>query len=436
MTRCIHCTRCVRFSKEIAGVQDLGTTGRGKDSEIGTYVEKMMTSELSGNLVDLCPVGALTNGPYAFTSRPWELLSTNSIDLMEAVCPNVTFDKRGPEIMRSLPRVNDDVNDEWISDKSRYSYDGMKRQRLDKALVRDLETGDFREINWEGALRLLGEKMQSLENPSKEMLALVGEFLSCETLTTVRDLFSKYDNNQLSWSIYGQEDVFNRDRYLSNFKVSELEEVEVVVLVGCNLKYESPLINAKVLKGTRKMKNRTKVYTIGPDFDLGYKTIHLGNNISVVNQILSGEHPLFKKLGEVSNAKIIVSSLLSDNLKEFSQMNDNLRLLCSKLNMGKEKNLVTHGILQNYVGPINAQEMGIKNWALHQNKAQLGDLKLIYNIGNDNQRLIEYLSQTIEMSNCKSLILFLFIIIILLFISHYHLLSSYYIFNNNHIEFS
>lgn len=127
MNRCIHCTRCVRFAKEVGGFFELGTCGRGKATEIGTYVEKMIGSELSGNLVDLCPVGALTNAPYAFTSRPWELSRTNSIDLMEAICPTVEYDSRGVEIMRSLPRVHNEVNEEWISDKSRYSYDGLKR---------------------------------------------------------------------------------------------------------------------------------------------------------------------------------------------------------------------------------------------------------------------------------------------------------------------
>jgi len=136
MNRCIHCTRCIRFSQEVAGVWDLGTFGRGKKTEVGTYVEKMMTSELSGNLVDLCPVGALTNGAYSFTSRPWELLRTNSVDLMEGIIPSVEFDSRGTEIMRVLPRIHEDVNEEWIADKSRFSYDGMKRQRLAFPLMR------------------------------------------------------------------------------------------------------------------------------------------------------------------------------------------------------------------------------------------------------------------------------------------------------------
>lgn len=398
MTRCIHCTRCVRFSEEIAGVSDLGTTGRGKATEIGTYVEKMMTSELSGNLVDLCPVGALTNAPYAFTSRPWELISTNSIDLLEPLCPNVTFDKRGPEIMRSLPRVNEDVNEEWLSDKSRYSYDGLKRQRLDSPMVRNLETGKYQEINWEKALQMLAEKMNSLENPASQMLGLVGEFNSLETLTLLKDLFAQFDNEQISWNIFGEERSTVREEFLLNSSVQDLGEADAIVLIGSNLKYESPLLNARVLKGTRKLKNKTKVYTIGPDFDLGYKTIHLGSNVSVVDQIVSGNHPLSKKLASCQNAKIIVSGLLADSLPEYSLMTSKLRNYAGKLSEEAGKRTVSFGILGGYVGWINAQELGLENWSLASNKKSLGGLKLIYNLGNDNKKLLNYLQTSVNES--------------------------------------
>ena len=159
MNRCIHCTRCIRFSEEVGGVYDLGTVGRGKSTEIGTYVDKMITSELSGNLVDLCPVGALTNAPYSFSTRPWELTRTNSIDLMEGIVPSVEYNWRGVEILRSLPRINEEVNEEWISDKSRYSYDGLKRQRLAYPMLRNYETKQFEEIRLERAIYLMAEKL-------------------------------------------------------------------------------------------------------------------------------------------------------------------------------------------------------------------------------------------------------------------------------------
>ena len=399
MTRCIHCTRCIRFSEDIAGVSDLGTTGRGKATEIGTYVEKMVTSELSGNLVDLCPVGALTNAPYAFTSRPWELVSTNSIDILEPLCASVTFDKRGPEIMRSLPRVNEDVNEEWLADKSRYSYDGLKRQRLDQPMMRDLKTGKYKEVSWEDALKIMSNKMQQLNDPSTQMMGLVGEFNSLETVTLLKDLFSQFDNEQLSWNIFGEERSTVREQFLLNSSVQELEDADAIVLVGSNLKYESPLLNARILKGTRKIKNKTKVYTIGPDYDLGYKTIHLGSNVSIIDQIVNGTHPLSKKLSSCQNAKIIVSGHLADSLPEYSLMTDKLRNFASNLSLEAGKKTVSLGILGGYVGWINAQEVGLENWSLAKNKSNIAKMKLIFNLGNDNTRFLNYLEQSVNASS-------------------------------------
>lgn len=402
MTRCIHCTRCIRFSEEIAGVHELGTTGRGTSTEIGTYVDKMMTSELSGNLVDLCPVGALTNAPYAFTSRPWELLSTNSIDLLEPLCPNVIFDKRGAEIMRSLPRVNEDVNEEWLADKSRYSYDGLKRQRLDSPMVRNLQTGQYEEVSWEDALRLVSTQVAKLEDPSTQMAGLVGEFCSLESLTLLKDIFAQFDNEQISWNIFGEERSTVREEYLLNSNVHELAEADAIVLVGSNLKYESPLLNAKILKGTRRLKNKTKIYTIGPDFDLGYKTIHLGSNVSIVDQIVSGEHPLSRKLASCTNAKIIVSGLLADSLPEFSLMTEKLRRFAGGLSQKAGRKTVSFGILGGYVGWINAQETGLENWSLAVNKSALANMKLIYNLGNDNSKFLAYLESAVNETQGES----------------------------------
>lgn len=401
MTRCIHCTRCVRFAEEIAGVYDLGTTGRGTATEIGTYVDKMMTSELSGNLVDLCPVGALTNAPYAFTSRPWELKSINSVDLLDSLCPNVTFDKRGNEIMRSLPRVNEEVNEEWLSDKSRYSYDGLKRQRLEVPLRRNPESGGYDEMNWDDALTEIAQRMNSLKNPEKDLMGLVGEFSSLETLSAMRDLFTKFNNQKLSYSLYGQTPVTSRSDYLLNAKVSEIGDSDVILLIGCNLKYESPLLNSRILKGTRRLNNKTKVYTLGTDFDLGYKTIHLGNNLNVVNQILAGEHPFAEKLKRANKAHLIVSSRLSDTLSQFSSLNENMKALAEKTNQESGENRVSAGILQNYVGHINAQEIGIRNFAVGLNPQSVAESKIIFNMGNDNQKFISKLIRIIE--SCKRL---------------------------------
>ena len=427
MNRCIHCTRCIRFSEEIAGVSDLGTTGRGKATEIGTYVDKMMTSELSGNIVDLCPVGALTNAPYAFTSRPWELISTNSIDILEPLCANVTFDKRGPEIMRSLPRVNEDVNEEWLADKSRYSYDGLKRQRLDQPMIRDLQSGKYIEVSWEQALTLVAEKMQNLKNVEKDLMGLIGEFNSLETVTMFKDLFAQMDNEQLAWNIYNEDKSTVREDYLLNSSVHELGEADAIVLVGTNLKYESPLLNSKILKGTRKLKNKTKVYTIGPDYDLGYKTIHLGSNVSIVDQLVNGEHPLSKKLASCTNAKIIVSGLLGDSLPQYSLMKNKLKRFADEINEQSGRRCVSVGTFGGYVGWINAQEVGLENWSLSQNKQQVGDVKMIYNLGNDNKKVLEFVERAVNESSGSvllyNILFYTILIILLLFIfCLYHLL--------------
>ena len=301
--------------------------------------------------------------------------------------------------MRSLPRVNEEVNEEWLADKSRYSYDGLKRQRLDSPMVRDVESGKYVEISWEDALRTMAVKMQGLSDPSSEMMGLVGEFSSLETLTLMKDLFAKFDNEQLSWNIFGEEKSTVREQFLLNSSVQDLEEADAIVLVGSNLKYESPLLNARVLKGTRKIKNKTKVYTIGPDYDLGYKTIHLGSNVSIVDQIVSGTHPLSKKLASCQNAKIIVSGHLADSLPEFSLMSGKLRNFASSLSQEAGKRTVSFGVLAGYVGWINAQEVGMENWALAKNKENIQKMKLIFNLGNDNTRFLNYLEQTVNSSS-------------------------------------
>jgi len=183
MTRCIHCTRCVRFATEIAGVQDLGTTGRGRDTEIGTYIQKTFNSELSGNVIDLCPVGALTSKPYAFTARSWELKSTESIDVLDSLGSNIRIDVRGSEIMRILPRLHDAVNEEWISDKTRFAYDGLKRQRLDKPLIK--ENNCFKDITWETALTHIKDKLRNISGST--IYGQVGALVDVETMLVFKD---------------------------------------------------------------------------------------------------------------------------------------------------------------------------------------------------------------------------------------------------------
>eukprot|EP00064_Thunnus_orientalis_P008173 superscaffoldBa00000955_g8196 len=227
MTRCIQCTRCVRFASEIAGVEDLGTTGRGNNLQIGTYVEKMFMSELSGNVIDVCPVGALTSKPYAFTARPWETRKTESIDVLDAVGSNIVVSTRGGEVMRVMPRLNEDVNEEWISDKTRFAYDGLKRQRLTQPLVKD-DSGV----------------------QGNEVAAIAGGMADAEALVALKDLLNRLNSENLC-----TEELFPmagagtdlRSNYLLNSRIAGIEECDLLLLVGTNPRYEAPLFNARAV---------------------------------------------------------------------------------------------------------------------------------------------------------------------------------------------
>ena len=196
MTRCIHCTRCVRFSEEVAGDFSLGTTGRGKDTEISTYIDKMLTNELSGNVIDLCPVGALTNQPYAFKARPWELKSHYMVDIFDPILPSVQVDTRGSEIMRVLPRVNEPVNEEWIDDRSRFAFDGNKRQRLNVPMIKQ-EDGTLKDCYWDDVLELVSSKLLSV-NP-EDIGVMIGDEVDIEAMTALRDLFHRLGVEDLTY---------------------------------------------------------------------------------------------------------------------------------------------------------------------------------------------------------------------------------------------
>nr|XP_020739984.1 NADH-ubiquinone oxidoreductase 75 kDa subunit, mitochondrial [Odocoileus virginianus texanus] len=248
MTRCIQCTRCIRFASEIAGVDDLGTTGRGNDMQVGTYIEKMFMSELSGNIIDICPVGALTSKPYAFTARPWETRKTESIDVMDAVGSNIVVSTRTGEVMRILPRMHEDINEEWISDKTRFAYDGLKRQRLTEPMVRN-EKGLLTHTTWEDALSRVAGMLQSFQG--NDVAAIAGGLVDAEALIALKDLLNRVDSDTLC-----TEEVFPtigagtdlRSNYLLNTTIAGVEEADVVLLVGTNPRFEAPLFNARIRK--------------------------------------------------------------------------------------------------------------------------------------------------------------------------------------------
>eukprot|EP00842_Homolaphlyctis_polyrhiza_P005297 jgi/Hompol1/5769/HPOL_004722-RA len=241
MTRCIQCTRCVRFANEIAGATELGTSGRGNDTQIGTYIEKTLATEMSGNIVDLCPVGALTSRPYSFTTRPWELKRTESIDVLDAIGSNIRVDSRGVEVMRVLPRLNDDVNEEWLADKSRFACDGLKRQRLSVPLVRN---GDrFDPVSWPEALQRIATAAEGLRG--NELAAIAGQLADAESLVALKDLLAQYDSSNLQLEgpeagLAGTTDV--RSNYLLNSTICGVESADVLLLVGTNPRHEAPIL--------------------------------------------------------------------------------------------------------------------------------------------------------------------------------------------------
>uniref|UniRef100_I3KDG7 NADH-ubiquinone oxidoreductase 75 kDa subunit, mitochondrial n=2 Tax=Oreochromis TaxID=8139 RepID=I3KDG7_ORENI len=306
MTRCIQCTRCVRFASEIAGVEDLGTTGRGNDLQIGTYVEKMFMSELSGNVIDVCPVGALTSKPYAFTARPWETRKTESIDVLDAVGSNIVVSTRGGEVMRILPRLHDDINEEWISDKTRFAYDGLKRQRLTQPMVKD-ESGQLTPTTWEDALTRVAGALQSVQG--SEVAAIVGGMADAEGLVALKDLLNRLNSENLC-----TEELFPmagagtdlRSNYLLNSRIAGIEDCDLLLLVGTNPRYEAPLFNARIRKSW--LHNELQVAMVGHKVDLSYTYDHLGEDTSVLKQLANGTHAFCKVLSAAKRPVVVVGS--------------------------------------------------------------------------------------------------------------------------------
>uniref|UniRef100_A0A3B5KKP5 NADH-ubiquinone oxidoreductase 75 kDa subunit, mitochondrial n=1 Tax=Takifugu rubripes TaxID=31033 RepID=A0A3B5KKP5_TAKRU len=298
MTRCIQCTRCVRFASEIAGVEDLGTTGRGNNLQIGTYVEKMFMSELSGNVIDVCPVGALTSKPYAFTARPWETRKTSTIDVLDAVGSNIVVSTRGGEVMRVLPRLNEDVNEEWISDKTRFAYDGLKRQRLTQPLVKDA-SGQLTPATWEDALiRVI-----------TGLAAIAGGMVDAESLVCLKDLLNRLDSEN-----FCTEELFPmagagtdlRSNYLLNSRIAGIEDCDLLLLIGTNPRYEAPLFNARIRKSW--LHNELNVAVIGHKVDLSYSYDHLGEDVSILKELANGTHPFCKALLAAKRPVVVVGS--------------------------------------------------------------------------------------------------------------------------------
>jgi NADH-quinone oxidoreductase subunit G len=286
MTRCIQCTRCVRFATEVAGVPQLGATGRGEHMEITTYVEKAIDSELSGNLVDLCPVGALTNKAYSFLARPWELKKTESIDVFDAVGANIRVDSRGSEVLRVMPRLNEEINEEWLADKGRYSVDGLKRQRLDRPYVR--KDGKLQPASWAEAFQAIATAAKA--SSGAKMAAIAGDMADAEAMVLLKDLMTAMGSRSLDCRQDGALlDPEQRGSYLFNSGIAGIDQADALLIIGSNPRWEAPVLNARIRK--RYLAGGFKVGVVGPQVDLTYKTDYLGAGPQTLAEIANGSHP-------------------------------------------------------------------------------------------------------------------------------------------------
>ncbi len=287
MTRCIHCTRCVRFSEEIAGVDEIGALYRGEDMQITTYLEQAASHELSANVIDLCPVGALTSRPYAFEARPWELKRTLSIDVSDAIGANISLHSKGREVMRALPRINDDVNEEWLSDKGRYQVDGLMRRRLDKVFMR--KRGKLTEASWDEAFKTIAAQ---LKKDKSSIAAVAGDMVDCETMFAAKTLLKACGSDLVEARQTGMTyDVSSLAAVNFNSTLAGIETADAILIVGSHIRWEAALLNARLRKA---VKGGAKVYVIGPAWETTYPATFLGSDLSVLSNLPSKVVDIFR----------------------------------------------------------------------------------------------------------------------------------------------
>ncbi|WP_223478561.1 NADH-quinone oxidoreductase subunit NuoG [Oricola indica] len=303
MTRCIHCTRCVRFTTEVAGISELGLIGRGEDAEITTYLEQAMTSELQGNVIDLCPVGALTSKPYEFHARPWELSKTESIDVMDAVGSAIRVDTRGREVMRIMPRVNEAVNEEWISDKTRFIWDGLRTQRLDKPYVRGTD-GKLKPASWGEAFGAIKTALDG--KAGGDIGAIAGDLAGVEEMYALKELLGALGSTNIDCRQDGAalDPSLGRASYLFNPTIEGIENADAILIVGANPRFEAPVLNARIRKAWRA--SDMKIGVIGEMGDLRYDYEMLGAGTETLADIAGGSHSFFKTLQDAERPMVIV----------------------------------------------------------------------------------------------------------------------------------
>jgi NADH-quinone oxidoreductase subunit G len=303
MTRCIHCTRCIRFLSEVAGVPDMGATSRGEDMKVGTYIEKALGSELSANIIDLCPVGALTSKPYAFVARPWELVKTDSIDALDAQGCATRIDSRGPEVLRILPRLNEDVNEEWLGDKGRFAIDGLKRRRLDRPWVRS--GGKMVAATWPDAFAVASERLSAVSG--ERIGAIAGDLCDAESMMALKDLMASLGSANLDCRQDGGHlDASRRDFYVFNTGIPGIGEADAILIIGANPRREAPVLNARIRR--RWLASGLPIGVIGADADLTYPVLHLGDGPTELRALLDGRHDFARVLKNAKRPMIVLGA--------------------------------------------------------------------------------------------------------------------------------
>jgi len=382
MTRCIHCTRCIRFATEIAGVSEIGAIGRGEDMQITTYLEQSMQSELSANVIDLCPVGALTSKPYVFEARPWELKKTESIDVMDAVGSNIRIDTYGWEVKRVLPLINEDINEEWISDKTRYACDGLLNQRLDTPYIK--YNGKFEKASWSEVFKIIKSR---IENTSKEKIGgFVGDLTNMETSFIFREFFDRtiesdyYDFRTTDRFI----DDSLRENYIFNSSINGIEESDLIFLVGTNPRYEATILNARIRKSF--VNNKTKVISLNDVGDLTYPYQALDGHTHTLKSILENKHEISETL-KSSKKPIIIIGESFFNLKSSKNIFYLIKEYINN-NFKFEEEWHPLNILSSDASTVGNIDLGVFNnksgYNITLDKLQKNEFELIFLIGQDN----------------------------------------------------
>ncbi len=384
MTRCIHCTRCVRFMTDIAGCEELGGTGRGESMEIGTFIGKNIDSELSGNIIDICPVGALTSKPYSYTARSWELTHTESVDVHDAVGCNIRVDTRGNQVMRVIPSMNDDINEIWLSDKSRFAYDGLKTQRLDTPLVK--EKGKFKAVSWKEALEKVAKEFSAVE--PKEIGAIVGDLVDAEAMTLLKDFMAAIDSPNVDCRQDGAKiESSPRVSYLFNSTINGVEEADACLIIGAHPRYDASLVNARIKKRSLMPEEFPIAYIGEAGIDLTYDAEHLGDTLDILDEISSGKHKFSKALKKAKKPLIIVG-MDALTRTDADKILNKINAICDEFNVISDEwngYNVLHKAASRVAGLMLdcLPAKGGKNAASIVKEAAKGGIKCVYLVGAD-----------------------------------------------------